>query len=100
MPERDSEKKKKNPLEEALGNFMELLPDMLTHYEGHWVAFGPTDKEPVGGYWHNELDARKVAIEKYGLNLTEDAFVVRQVSREYLPQNIENRNLVLEGVVS
>lgn len=83
MPERET-KKKKNSMEEALETFMELLPEMLSEYEGQWVVFGPKDKEPVGGFWHCEDDARKVGYLQYGAE--EDSFLAREVSRKYLPK--------------
>lgn len=82
MPERDSEKKKKDPLREALENFMEALPDMLEVYEGKWVAFGSQDKEPVAGYWHCEEDATQAVYREFGPFGA--PFIIRQVSREYL----------------
>lgn len=94
MPERDTEKKKRNPLEEALENFMEVLPDMLTLYEGKFVAFGPDSKEPVGGYWHCEEDAKLSAYREMGPNYP---FIVMPVSRDLL--NDENL-LAVRGIVS
>lgn len=98
MPERGSEKKKKNPLEEALENFMDALPDMLTVYEGRWVAFGPTDKEPVAGYWHCEEDAFQIAYQKFGPFGT--SYVVFEVSRENLPKEGETLSMVKERLMS
>ncbi len=94
MPEREKDKKK-NPLDELMETFTELLPEMLTNYEGHWVAFGPGDKEPLGGYWHCEEDAKKVAYLKYGPN--DDSFIVREVSRKHLAQGLKSQDQALKG---
>lgn len=67
-------------LEAAIDTYMTLLPEMLLDHEGEWVVIRDEDAEPQTGFWHSQLDAYKVAVEKFG-NVP---MLVWQVSREYL----------------
>lgn len=76
----ENEHKQRPPLQAAIDTYMRLLPEMLEEHEGKWVVFRDGDEELLGGFWHCEQDAMKVAFEKCG----NAPFLVRQVSQEYV----------------